>query len=154
MPSRTLSNEFTLAVPARTVFDHVADPHSYVGLSPLVIGVSDVVESREGFRFTAVERVPIVGSWTLDNPLRVTLLAELGAGGAFALHGEVDSPGAIHVWYRYDIFPQGDGCRVLDTVTLRTPFGLTRFAASRTRNVQLARPGVLAQRLVGTGSGS
>jgi hypothetical protein len=63
------------------------------------------------------------------------------------VQGEVESPGAIHVDYRYDITPTDDGCRVVDVVSLRTPFGLAGFAASRARDVQLSRPATLASRL-------
>jgi hypothetical protein len=149
MPTRVLRNEFVLDVPARVVFDHVRDPASYIGLSPLVIAVTDIESLDGGFRYRAVERVPIVGRWTYDNPLRVTLF---GAGtGPFVVHGAVESNGGIHVDYRYDIDPDGDGCRVRDVVSLRTPFGLAGFSARRARAVQLGRPGVLAERLAVTG---
>lgn len=147
MPTRTLRNEFTLPVPARAVFDHVRDPRSYVGLSPLVIAVSDIEPLDGGFRYRAVERVPIVGRWTYDNPLRITLFGD--GDGPFVVHGGVASNGGVHVDYRYDIADEGAGCRVIDVVTLRTPFGLTGFAASRARAVQQGRPAVLARRLVG-----
>jgi hypothetical protein len=149
MSTRTLRNEFALDVPARAVFDHVRDPQSYVGLSPLVVAVTDVETQDDGWRYRAVERVPIVGRWTYDNPLRVTLF---GAGDdPFVVHGEVESTGGIHVDYRYDIEAVGDGCRVRDVVTLRTPFGLAGFSARRAREVQLSRPATLAARLTTLG---
>ncbi|MFT3798590.1 SRPBCC family protein [Microbacterium sp.] len=146
MPTRTLLGEFALAASAHTVFDHVRDPQSYVGLSPLVVSVGDIEEIADGYRYRAVERVPIVAGWTVDNPLVVTLFARHEAD-AYVVHGEVVSPGGIRVWYRYDITADGEGCRVRDEVVLRTPWGLGRFAAARARAVQLARPSVLAQRL-------
>jgi hypothetical protein len=145
MPTRTLRHEFTLAVPARVVFDHVRDPHSYIGLSPLVVSVSDVTPDSDGFTYRAVERVGIIGRWTYDNPLRVTLFGD--GDGPFVVHGEVESNGGIHVDYRYDISAEGEGCRVRDVVSLKTPFGLAGFSASRARAVQLGRPAVLAERL-------
>ena len=151
MPIRTLRDEFALPVSARAVFDHVRDPQSYVGLSPLVIAVSDIEPIAGGFRYRAVERVPIFAGWTFDNPLRVTLLGDAAGDGSFLVHGEVQSKGAIHVDYRYEIAPDGPGCRVVDVVRLRTPWGLAGFAASRARAVQLARPGVLARRLAAAG---
>jgi hypothetical protein len=145
MPTRTLRNEFVLSVPARTVFDHVRDPQSYIGLSPLVIAVSDVAPVDGGFRYRAVERVPLIGRWHYDNPLRVTLLAS--GDGPFAVFGDVVSKGGITVDYHYDITAEGDGCRVVDVVTLRTPFGLAGFSARKAREVQLSRPATLAERL-------
>ncbi|WP_438353367.1 hypothetical protein [Microbacterium sp. CJ88] len=145
MPTRTLRNEFALPVPARAVFDHVREPASYVGLSPLVIAVTDVERRVDGFAYRAVERVPIIGRWHYDNPLRVTLLAS--GAGPFVVHGDVVSTGGITVEYRYDIADDGDGCRVVDLVTLRTPFGLAGFAARKAREVQLWRPATLAGRL-------
>jgi hypothetical protein len=38
---------------------------------------------------------------------------------------------------------------VVDTLNLRAPFGLVRFAASRARSVQLSRMPILAERLEG-----
>lgn len=147
MPTRILRNEFALPVPAEAVFEHVRLPESYVGLSPLVAAVTDIEQIDGGFRYRAVQRVPIVGAWTVDNPLGVTLLGERTSDGAFAVHGEVESTGGVHVGYRYDIQADGEGCRVLDVMTLRTPFGLARFAATRARSVQLGRPAVLVGRL-------
>lgn len=145
MPTRTFRHEFALAASARDVFDHLRDPQSYVGLSPLVVAVRDVREVDAVVHYTAVERVPIVGAWHIDNPIKVTIVAE--GDGPFVVRGDVDSPGGVTLAYRYDIADSGGGCALVDEITLTAPLGLTRFAASRARAVQLARARILAERL-------
>ena len=51
--------------------------------------------------------------------------------------------------YGYEITPDGAGSAIVDTLDLRAPFGLVRFAASRARSVQVSRARILAERLGG-----
>ena len=57
------------APPAR-VYAHLADPRSYVGLSPLVVAVRDVRSVGAGIAYVAVERFRL-GPLHWDNPIQV-----------------------------------------------------------------------------------
>ncbi|QRP44861.1 SRPBCC family protein [Amycolatopsis sp. FDAARGOS 1241] len=143
MPGTELTTVFTVAAPPADVAAHLAEPENYVGLSPLVVQVRDIVREAGLTRYTAVERFRFLGFLRHDNPIAVTIRTT----GSSAVHGEVVSPGGVRMGYRFDLEPDGAGTRVTDTLRLHTPPGLLRFAASRARAVQLARAGVLADRL-------
>jgi hypothetical protein len=139
-----LEHAFRIAAPPGAVFAHLADPASYVGLSPLVVAVRDVDAGGPVIRYRAVERFRVLGNLSYDNVIDVTLAADRGA---LTVGGDVRSPGWVRMKYLYVITPDGDGAAVTDSLLLRAPFGLRRFAASRARDVQLARARVLAERL-------
>ncbi|WIX79398.1 hypothetical protein QRX50_00850 [Amycolatopsis carbonis] len=143
MPDTELRHVFTVAAPPVAVVAHLAEPANYVGLSPLVVQVRDVAREGELTRYTAVERFRFFGFLRHDNPIVVTLRTT----GSAAVHGDVVSPGGVRMGYRFDLEPDGGSTRVTDTLRLHTPPGLLRFAASRARAVQLARAGILAERL-------
>jgi hypothetical protein len=142
VPDTELSNVFTVAAPPADVVAHLADPANYVGLSPLVVRVGDVVREPGLTRYTAVERLRLFGFVRHDNRIAVTIRAT-----ASAVHGEVAAPGGVRMAYRFDLEGDGAGTLVTDTLRLHTPPGLLRFAAARARAVQLARADELSRRL-------
>jgi carbon monoxide dehydrogenase subunit G len=139
-----IEHAFTVAAPPDAVFAHLADPASYVGLSPLVVDVRDVSRADGMTRYRAVERFPVCGKLSYDNVIAVTLAADRND---MTVSGDVRSPGWVRMAYRFEITPAGDGAAVTDTLVLRAPRCLRRFAASRAREVQLARARILAERL-------
>src|SRR5690606_19568875 len=59
---------FTIAAPPRAVLDHLNDPRSYVGLSPLVVEVRDIRADADGVvHYIAVERFRFLGFLHYDN---------------------------------------------------------------------------------------
>jgi carbon monoxide dehydrogenase subunit G len=143
-----IEHAFTIAAPPDAVFAHLAEPANYVGLSPLVVAVRDVSREGDVTRYRAVERFAVFGKLSYDNVIAVTLVADRNA---LIVGGDVTSPGWVRMTYRYEITPAGDGAAVTDTLMLRAPLGLRRFAASRAREVQLARARTLAERLAAPG---
>jgi len=142
VPTRVLVNTFHVAADPKEVFDHLATPESYVGLSPLVVAVRDVDRSDpDVVRYTSIERFAF-GPFRYDNPIAVTLRTD-----GLAVYGEVRSPGRVRMRYRFDLSPEDGGTRVEDRLELTAPWFLTRFAAGQARRVQLARAGILAERL-------
>ncbi|MEU1204801.1 SRPBCC family protein [Nocardia sp. NPDC005825] len=138
MPEKIIRNTFTVPASPEAVYDHLIRPENYIGLSPLVVAVEDVQEGS----YLAVERFRFLGL-KHDNRIRVALLGTPGK----AVWGEVDSPGGVRMGYRFDLTPTDEGTRVDDELRLRTPFGLMAFASGQARKVQLARAGILADRL-------
>ncbi|MFE3024894.1 SRPBCC family protein [Nocardia tengchongensis] len=138
MPEKILSNTFTVPAPVEAVYEHLIRPENYIGLSPLVVAVEDVQDGS----YVAVERFRALGL-KYDNRIRVALLGTPGK----AVWGEVDSPGGVRMAYRFDLTATDAGTRVDDELRLRTPFGLMAFASGQARKVQLARAGILADRL-------
>lgn len=144
MPTDLIHYAFTVAAPPEAVFEHLAEPESYVGLSPLVVSVRDISRDDGITRYRAVERFRIVGRLSYDNVIAVTLEAHRDD---MTVGGDVRSPGRVTMTYRYGITQDGDGAAVTDTLWLRAPVVLRRFARSRARAVQLARARILAERL-------
>lgn len=134
-----LRSTFTVPAGPQAVYDHLMRAENWVGLSPLVVEVREV--TAEGY--TAVERLRFLGRFTRDNLIKVTLRGEPGE----AVWGEVDSPGGVTLKYRFTLREHASGTLVEDTLELKTPPGLLRFAAGQARKVQAARPGILRARL-------
>ncbi|MEV3856451.1 SRPBCC family protein [Streptomyces sp. NPDC050095] len=148
MPSTDLQHTFRVAAPPEQVFAHLSEPSHYVGLSPLLVAVRDVRTTGTAVRYTAVERFRFLKVLRHDNLIEVTLLAAAdGLPRSAEISGEVRSPGRVRMDYRFTIERDPSGSVVTDTLHLRTPPGLLRFAASQAGAVQQARARILAQRL-------
>lgn len=151
MPSTELKHAFRIAAPPEEVFAHLAEPSHYVGLSPLVVAVRDVHRNGGTVHYTAVERFRFLGVLRHDNLIAVTLVAVPdGLPESADISGEVRSPGRVVMRYRFTIERDEAGSVVTDTLHLRTPLGLLRFAASQAGAVQQARARVLTARLTGS----
>jgi len=138
--------EVVVAAPPRAVFEHLRDPRSYVGLSPLVVEVRDIREEPDAVHYVAVERFRFVGL-RYDNLIRVELRADDADPARLWVGGDVDSPGNVQLRYGYTITPEGAGARVVDRIEVTAPWGLRRFALGRASEVQQARGLILAERL-------
>ncbi|MFE1955016.1 SRPBCC family protein [Streptomyces sp. NPDC059524] len=152
MPSTELKHRFEIAAPPERVFAHLAEPSNYIGLSPLLVAVRDVhrTETDGTLHYTAVERFRFLGVLTHDNIIGVTLVAAPDRLPARAeITGEVRSPARVRMSYRFTIDRHASGSVVTDTLHLRTPPGLLRFAASQAGAVQQNRARVLTARLSG-----
>jgi carbon monoxide dehydrogenase subunit G len=146
--NKVLSNEFHMDAAPEKVFEHLTTPENYIGLSPLVVAVSDVDRSEPGvIRYTAVERFRFLWVFTYDNPIKVALHTD-----GLSVHGEVRSPGNVQMAYRFDLAPDGTGTLVTDRLDMTAPWFLIGFAAGQARKVQLARARILAERLSGDSS--
>jgi hypothetical protein len=139
---------FTIAAPPRAVLDHLNDPRSYVGLSPLVVEVRDIRADADGVvHYIAVERFRLLGFLRYDNAIRVTIRGEASGDGGW-VGGDVDSPGGVTLRYGYTVVPDGAGrTAVTDRIEVAAPLGLRRFSIRRASEVQAARARILAERL-------
>ena len=63
---------FRVPAPPAAVYAHLMDPHSYIGLSPLVVAIRDVHPADDAVSYVAVERFRF-GPIKWDNPIRVTM---------------------------------------------------------------------------------
>ncbi|GAA1233466.1 hypothetical protein GCM10009665_24680 [Kitasatospora nipponensis] len=153
MPSTELIRSYDIAATPAAVLTHLAQPENYIGLSPLLVDVRDVRDQGGVTHYVAVERFRFLGLVSHDNVIQVTLRTEDARlpGGA-AVSGEVVSPGGVRMDYRFAVTARdGGGSVVVDTLRLRAPFGLLRYAAGKAAAVQAERGRVLARRL-GTGN--
>ncbi|WP_073948427.1 SRPBCC family protein [Streptomyces kebangsaanensis] len=148
MPSTELKHTFQIAASPEEVFAHLAEPSHYVGLSPLLVAVRDVRRNGGTVNYTGVERFRFLSVLRHDNIIDVTLVAVPdGLPHSAEISGEVRGSARVRMSYRFSIDRHAAGSVVTDTLHLRTPPGLLRFAASQAEAVQQARARILTARL-------
>ncbi|RIV39142.1 SRPBCC family protein [Micromonospora radicis] len=135
------------------VYRHLSDPHSYIGLSPLVVAVNDVCtgrdpEGRAVTDYVAVERFRFLRLLRWDNPIRVRMVAT--RPGA-QLVSDVVSPGWVRLRAVVDLTAETDGTRVREQVTATAPTLLRRFVAGQARQVAAYRAAELTRRMAARG---
>ncbi len=152
MAVATFAQRFFIAAPAERIYDHLAEPQNYVGLSPLVVEVRDLQTSRDpqGYevqRYVSVERFNFLGFIRYDNLIRVTTTLTQPPA---QLISEVDSPGWVHMQFIFDLQPDAEGTWIEETVTARMPLPLRGFVVSEATRVQQALARILTTRMEGS----
>ncbi|NEB78850.1 SRPBCC family protein [Streptomyces sp. SID14478] len=149
MSTEEFTRSVTVAAPAAHVFAHLADPENYVGLSPLVIAVRDVVASAERVHYVAVERFRL-GPLRRDNPIRVTMTFPRDER---EIVSEVRSPGRVRLTasvrlvdgVRHD--DGAAGTEVHETIRVTYPRPLRALVVGQATKAQRHRLAELARRL-------
>ncbi|MDG4798833.1 SRPBCC family protein [Micromonospora sp. WMMD1082] len=139
----------TVAAPPEVVYAHLADPRSYIGLSPLIVAVDDVrhgrdAEGRAVADYVAVERFRLVGPVRWDNRIRVRMVSTRPGD---QLVSDVRSPGRVTLRAVVDLTAVTDGTRVRERVTANAPAPLRRFVATQARRVAAYRAAELTRRM-------
>lgn len=119
---KTLQFRAALAKPANFVYEHLADPRNFIGLQPLLISISNVVESRsQGVRVLTYENVEefiFLGFIKYHNRIRVELhLTEPGK----RMDAYVDSPGAVKLHVEYLFSDTVAGSTLEETFHIEAP---------------------------------
>ncbi len=148
MPTDRFHHAFRVAAPPAAVYAHLLDPHSYIGMSPLVVAVRDVrsavdAQGRDAVAYVAIERFHF-GPVKWDNPIRVTMT---GVGPHEQVLSSVVSPGWVRLVSTVDLAAGGTGTSVTESIELRSPWFLRRFALGQAKNVQRARAAELTRRM-------
>ncbi|WP_307868181.1 SRPBCC family protein [Micromonospora sp. C95] len=139
----------TVAAPPDVVYSHLADPRSYIGLSPLIVAVDEVrhghdAEGRAVAEYLAVERFRLIGPVRWDNRIRVRLVSTPPHG---PLVSEVRSPGRVSLCAVVELHPVVGGTRVHERVSADAPAPLRRFVAGEARRVAAYRAAELTRRM-------
>ena len=151
MPIDTFEHRFDVDAPPDTIYRHLSDPNSYVGLSPLVVEVRDIKlgqddDGRNIIEYVAVERVT---AGRLHWTYRVDVLLTLTTPG-FVLTNYRASPGGVRTEATVTLESALSGTHVYETLEVRSPAVLRRFATDQTRSIQLKRAEELARRFATT----
>ncbi|MBB5873252.1 hypothetical protein F4553_006686 [Allocatelliglobosispora scoriae] len=152
MAQDSFDHSWHVAAEPGAVFAHLADPHSYLGLSPLIVAVRDVSEgvddSGQPFvAYTAVERFKAGPVRLWDNPIAVTMRVDAGAA---RIRQDVVSPGRVRLTSLLVLTPESGGTRLDERIELTMPRLLRGFVRGQARSVQLYRAGELSRRLTAT----
>lgn len=143
MPTAEFSHSFVVAAPAGRVFEHLAEPQSYVGLSPLVVEVRDIHRDGGSLSYVAVERLTL-GPLHHDNLIAVTMtFPEPGR----RLVSDVVSPGRVRLVATVDLLPSGESTEVTEHIRVTFPALLRPLVVGQARKVQRARAAELTRRM-------
>jgi carbon monoxide dehydrogenase subunit G len=137
MPIDRFSVTFTVDAAPDEVHAHLADPRSWVGLSPLVVEVRDV----RGTSYVAVERFRL-GRLKWDNLIKVTMTVT-----DQTIRSEVVGSGAVRLVSTVELTAAGTGTSVTEHVEVTSPAILRRFVTGKARSVQIDRAAELARRM-------
>lgn len=149
MAVETFEYRYFVNAPVGQIYAHLADPASYVGLSPLVVAVDDVQHSTDGqghavVRYLSIERFNFLGFIRYDNRIRVsTTLTQPQK----QLVSHVDSPLWVKMKFVFDLQPEDSGTWVQETISAQMPGVLHGFVIQEAKSVQKARAQILKQRL-------
>ncbi|MBC9718651.1 SRPBCC family protein [Streptomyces sp. TRM66268-LWL] len=144
MSTEEFTRDVTVPAPPERIFAHLAEPESYLGLSPLLVAVRDIVRGGDGIRYVAVERFRILGPLRWDNPIRVTMtFPEPGR----RIVSEVHSPGGVRLTATVVLTPMDAGTQITETVRVTYPRPLRPLVIGQAAKAQRHRLAELARRM-------
>jgi hypothetical protein len=149
MTTQTFHHTYFVHAPAHKIYEHLAEPLNYVGLSPLVGKVSDVAKNvneqhQRIITYKTVENFQFLGFITYPNPLNVVMtLAQPNQ----QIISDVQSGMNVSVRFVFELQGQADGTNITETITANSPALLSSFVVSQAKAVQQHRAKVLKQRM-------
>jgi hypothetical protein len=157
MAISTLDHSWQVPAPADQVFAHLADPYNYLGLSPLIVAVRDVLPSIDPdglpvVDYLAVERFRLLRVLRWDNPIMVRMTRSEPAG---TITQHVVSPGNVRLTSTLRIsaignaIGDGEEAQLDEHLSITMPGPLRGFVTRQARSVQLFRAAELARRFAG-----
>jgi len=149
MTTRTFYHTYVVHAPAAKIYEHLAEPMSYIGLSPLVGQISDVEwdideQHQSIVTYKTVELFRFLGFITYPNPLNVVMTL---AHPNQQIISDVQSGFNTTVRFVFDLKEQADGTTITETITATMPALLSGFVVSQAKAVQQHRVKVLKQRM-------
>ncbi|MEP7294011.1 MAG: SRPBCC family protein, partial [Chloroflexota bacterium] len=123
MANAAFDYRYFINAPAYRIYAHLAQPENYVGLSPLVVAVSEIEQGADSagigfFRYRSVERFHFLGLIRYDNLLRVTITLTKPNQQMIS---EVDSPFSVNVRFIFDFEPGDGGTWIVETISAQMP---------------------------------
>lgn len=149
MADGMLQHRYFINAPAAHIYEHLAHPQNYVGLSPLIVAVSDVAQSTDAeghtiVRYQSIERFNFFGFIRYDNKLSVTMtLAQFNR----QIISDVDSPFWVKVRFTFDLQPGDGGAWIEETISAHAPLIVKGFVLREAKRVQLERARILKERM-------
>ena len=138
--------DVVIAAPLARVFEELSEPARFLGLQPLLTDVREVAAGQGARAFEAIERVALLGPIAVKNRLRVELTPRPEQQRiGFATR----APLGIRIEGGFALAADGTATRVTESVALRCPFWLSRFALREAIHAQEALLDNLRRRLEG-----
>jgi hypothetical protein len=149
MLTQTFQHTYFIHAPASKIYAHLADPNSYMGLSPLLLSITDIhweTNSQQQcvVRYKSVELFRFLGLFTYRNPLDVVMTLTQPDQ---QIVSDVQTNQNVTVHFVFDMHQQADGTNLTETITAHMPMLLSRFIIGQAKAVQQNRAKVLTQRM-------
>jgi len=149
MANAAFDYRYFVNAPVAKIYDHLAQPENYIGLSPLVVAVDHIdhgtdENARSFVHYRSVERFKFLGFLRYDNILQVTMTFTQPNR---QLVSDVDSSFGVKVRFTFDFEGENGGTWVHETINATMPGIFKGFTVSEARRVQLERERVLKKRL-------
>jgi hypothetical protein len=137
MPVYNLEFQIFINVPAEVAYDHLNDPHHYVGLQPLLTHVDKVkFGKQDGLKTVSYETVEAFrwkGIVLYRNRIRVQTVFTLPPK---KLNTVVHSFPNITLNVEYTFTPKDNGVLINETVQIHTAAWLAKFVTGEATRVQ------------------
>lgn len=149
MANAAFDYRYFVNAPVAKIYEHLAQPENYIGLSPLIVAVDQIVRGtdqneRVFVHYRSVERFKFLGYLRYDNILQVTMTFTQPNR---QLVSDVDSPFGVKVRFTFDFEGENGGTWVHETITATMPGIVKGFVISEAKRVQLERERELKKRL-------
>jgi len=149
MAAQTFQYSYFVRGSATKIYDHLADPNNYMGLSPLLISVTDIhwdsnQQNQRFVRYKSVELFRFLGLFSYHNPLDVVMTLTRPDQ---QIVSDVQTRQNVSVRFIFDLSPEPEGTTVTETISARMPLLLSGFVVSQAKSVQQNRAKVLKRRI-------
>ncbi len=150
MPVYTLEFQVHIKTPPQMAYDHLRDPHNFVGLQPLLTHVEAVqfgeLDGMKSVSYTTVEAFRWMNIVLYRNRIRVQAVF---TDPPRQINMVVHSFPNITLNVEYTFMPQGGGVLVRETMKIHTHVLLAGFVTSEAAKAQNALLKNLKDRLEG-----
>lgn len=145
----TFQCTYFIRAAASNIYAHLSEPTNYIGLSPLLVSLTDVQwgTNLQGQRFAAYKSVELFrffGLFSYQNPLDVVMTLTIPERQVVS---DVQSTMKIRVNFTFDLQPKRGGTTICETVTVHSPALLKSFVIGQAKAVQQNRIRVLTSRM-------
>ena len=123
MASQTFQSSTFIHAPAQKIYDHLAAPESYIGLSPLVTWVGNIERDQDGeghttIDYEAIETFRFLGFLRYPNRIKVHMILSAPNEEMVTL---VEGILNVRMRFVYTFRPENEGVRLTETVMAQTP---------------------------------
>jgi hypothetical protein len=148
MSAASFHYRYFINAAANHIYEHLSQPSSYIGLSPLVTEVSNVQPIADAevttIQYEAVETFHFLGFIRYPNHITVRLV--LTKPNAQMVH-LVQSIPNVRLRFIFDFQPADGGTWIDENVTATMPLPLRGYVVSQARSVQQSRAQILKKRM-------
>lgn len=140
MAVETWIHQYAVTAPIAVLFVYLAEPQSYLELSPLVTEVTNIQHGTDSTgksfcRYNSVERFMFAGFIRYDNPIQVTMTLTPQR----QIISDVQAPLNVSVRFVFDLEEKERETTITETITVHMPVILRGYTVQQAKAVQQFR---------------